>query len=177
MGNVERTVTLNRVAKYPNSVDTPDFGGAINVPNGLDQWDARGIVKPPPRQKIWRKWTAPVATLTDTYANLVGGLCGTVNSLPYKGFAAGDLCLVRASGSIVDDDRASFYFGWGLEYSVTDEPWGSHLVSYKGFEHVWAYYVRELVGPAGGKIMGVDPSLVYVDQVIPEGDHNLLGVP
>ena len=174
MGPIDRTFALARVAKFPTSAPDMDLG--INIPSGADFNQPQGVHLPAPTEKYWLRKTVSAASVTAAYVETVAALVGATNATTYGVYPAECLCLVRASGQQRDDDSWSLYFGFGYEPPVASYSIGGFSVNYQGFHYPWAYYFREISGPAGEKYLRLHATYVYIDRILPTGNYASLAI-
>jgi hypothetical protein len=169
-GTQHITQSLQTVAKHakPGKIP-PDLKGAIGFNN--DSVEGTDITVPVFR--FSETYSIPVALVTHGYKITLFQLTGRVNNAPFKGFAAGEVLFLGASGSRRGLDA------WEITYQFAASPNAVNLqvgdiqnISKKGWEYLWVRYgdVEDQ------KVLVKQPESVYVEQVYPYGDFSLLGI-
>jgi len=119
------------------------------------------------------------ATVDDAYKLVVFGLTGKVNVAAFKGFAAGEVLFLGASGSQrgTEDWEITFQFAaspnaTGLTIGdITNPPDG---ISKKGWEYMWVEYKDVIDETAERKVK--QPVQVNIEQVYESGDFSGLEI-
>lgn len=149
----------------------PDYQGAIGVSGD----SVEGCEITVPALQLSLTYRIPSAQMTFGYLQLLYQLTGTTNAFPWKGFAAGELLFLGASGQQrgVDDPDLTFKFSGAA--NKIDIEIGDIVVPFKrGWEYVWIRYDDAVDGTA--KKLVQRPSAVYVERVYDEVDFSLLGI-
>ena len=166
-GTTHITQSLATVARYP--ADAPDCKGAIGVAG--DNVEGTDI-------------TIPVYNFTETHyidANLVTGaykatlfsLTGKVNNAAFRGFAAGEVLFLGASGSVRRKEDWAITFRFAASPNVTGLQVGDITgIDKKGWEYLWVLYADA----ADQQTRIKRPRAVYVEKVYEEGDFSGLGI-
>lgn len=172
--SVHITQSLETVGEYALPTETaPPQNGAIGVTDdGVQGVDVKG-----PIYTFSERHYLPVATVTAAYKALLFALAATTNDDAFKGFAAGEVLFLGASGSIRDSDS------WEIGYSFAARPNLSGVtmgditgIAKKGHEYLWAVY-QDAVAAGGAKEFVVKkPIQVYVERVFEVGDFSGLGI-
>ena len=92
-GTMHRNQSLKTVSKVPN--DAPDFNGAIEVDN---EGNVNGVDVTMPVLNFTETHTMAGSRVTTSYKKSVAALTGTVNRSSFRGFAAGEVHFLGASG-------------------------------------------------------------------------------
>ena len=92
-GTMHRNQSLKTVSKVPN--DAPDFNGAIEVDN---EGNVNGVDVTMPVLNFTETHTMAGSRVTTSYKKSVAALTGTVNRSSFRGFAAGEVLFLGASG-------------------------------------------------------------------------------
>lgn len=149
----------------------PNFKGAIGVRD--DTVEGVDIVVPSLQYTI----TAykPASFVTESYIATLASLTGSVNNAPYKGFAAGELLFLGASGSKRSNED------WEISYKFSAMPNRANFMVgdinvelKRGWEYMWVLYKSE-INNEDKKIIQT-PQAVYVEQVYPVANFGLLGI-
>lgn len=169
-GSERRTHSLETVNSYPSGA--PDFKGAIGVtPNGVE-----GVDVVVPQYTFSEVHFIDDASVTTGYKSTIANLTGKVNNATFKGFAAGEVLFLGASGAkraSGDDWEITFRFAaqgnqTGLEVGdITG-------IAKKGWEYLWTRF--EDTEDTTNKALVKTPQAVYIEQVYPEGDFSGLGI-
>ena len=172
-GTQHITQSLSNVGRYGQSGDTaPDFKGAINVTH--DSVEGCDIIVP-----VYN-WSEthykPDSAVTLAYRGTLFGLTGKVNNAAFKGFAAGEVLFLGASGSKrgASDWEISYRFASSPNRaSITDIPTIT-IPSKKGWEYLWIRYHDVL--DTAAKMLVKRPCAAYVEKVYEEGSFSGLGI-
>ena len=112
--------------------------------------------------------------VTATYKSKLFGLTGKVNNAGFKGFGAGEVLFMGASGQkrCAADWEITFHFQASPNCTAAG---ASALtigtitaIEKKGWEYLWVRYKQVPVG--GLKLMGQQPVAVYIEKVYDEGN-------
>lgn len=113
--------------------------------------------------------------VTAAYKATLFYLTGTVNNGPFRGFAAGEVSFLGASGSKRGQDD------WEISYRFAASPNVLGLVvgditgiAKRGWEYLWVRY--QDVEDTAAKVLVKRPVAVYVEQVYPYGNFAGLGI-
>jgi hypothetical protein len=169
-GTQHVTQSLQTVAKHtkPGKV-APDLKGAVGFNN--DSVEGTDITVPVFR--FSEAYSIPVALVTHGYKLTVFSLTGKVNNAPFKGFAAGEVLFLGASGSRRGLEK------WEITYQFAASPNAVNLqvgdiqnINKKGWEYLWVRYgdVEDQ------KVLVKQPESVYIERVYEPGNFALLGI-
>jgi len=121
--------------------------------------------------------TVAVSTVSGSWVRSLAAVMGHVNSVSLTGgaYAAGEICLVTAVGSLTSKRAFTLDFGWHWKQNVVDEVRdGVTGVDYNGHDYVWdqrqSVIDRDLVA-----ILPVTTA-VYVHRVREYSDLSLTGL-
>ena len=161
--------------KAPTGQTAPDFKGAIGVTDS----DVQGVDVISPVYNFAETHYLPDSQVTQQYKVTLFGLTGKVNDAAFKGFAAGEVLFLGASGSKraapggVDD--------WEITFKFAVSPNATNLVvgdiaqiSKKGWEYLWVRYADGTDDNA--KALVKRPLAAYVEKVYDAGDFSQLGI-
>jgi hypothetical protein len=159
--------TIDRIA-LPGE-DPPDFKGAIGVSN--DSVEGTDITIPV--YNFTETHYIPIARITQAYKKKLFELTGTVNDADFKGFEAGEVLFMGASGSQRGKDD------WEITYRFAVSPNANNLVvgdmngiAKKGWEYLWVRYADA----EDENVLVKQPVAVYIERVYDEGDFSELGI-
>lgn len=169
-GTQHITQSKQTVAKYP--ADTaPDFKGAVGVTND----SVEGVDITVPVYQFSETHYLPDETVTSAYRMTLFQLTGRVNAGVFKGFSAGEVLFLGASGS------RRGYGDWEITYRFAASPNVSNLtigditgIDKKGWEYLWVRYADSEDTVA--KALVKKPLAVYIERVYDNGDMSLLGI-
>jgi hypothetical protein len=156
--------------------------GAINV----DDNGVNGVDIVVPAFQFQESYDVPLSVLTDAYIRKLGELTGTVNKEPFRGFKAGEVLFVGASGSHEWDEQrgngpGAITFKFVASPSAGD---GKTLLPLKvgdinniakgGHEYLWVRYAT--VADTAKSQITRQPIAVYVNRVYQDGDFSQLKI-
>ena len=172
-GTMHRNQSLKTVSKVPN--DAPDFNGAIEVDN---EGNVNGVDVTMPVLNFTETHTMNGSRVTTSYKKTVAALTGTVNSSGFRGFSAGEVLFLGASGTKRSKKPNA---PWEITFRFAVSPNQSSLqvgklkVSNKrGWDYLWVRYADKVAENKKNVIK--EPVAAYVEQVYPEGDFGNLGL-
>ena len=166
------THSKSTVGSYAPADETaPDYDGAI----GATKDNVEGVDITVPVYRFSETHIKGDSDVTNAYKGKLFSLTGKTNSGAFKGFAAGEVLFLGASGSrrTKGDWEISFEFAaspnkTGLSVgSITD-------IAKKGWEYLWIRYEDEVDATANALVKR--PVAVYVEQVYDEGDFGDLAI-
>ena len=172
-GTMHRNQSLKTVSKVPN--DAPDFNGAIEVDN---EGNVNGVDVTMPVLNFTETHTMNGSRVTTSYKKTVAALTGTVNSSGFRGFSAGEVLFLGASGTKRSKKPNA---PWEITFRFAVSPNQSSLqvgklkVSNKrGWDYLWVRYADKVAENRKNVIK--EPVAAYVEQVYPDGDFGNLGL-
>ena len=172
-GTMHRNQSLKTVSKIPN--DAPDFNGAIEVDN---EGNVNGVDVTMPVLNFTETHTMNGSRVTTSYKKTVAALTGTVNSSGFRGFSAGEVLFLGASGTKRSKKPNA---PWEITFRFAVSPNQSSLqvgklkVSNKrGWDYLWVRYADKVAENRKNVIK--EPVAAYVEQVYPTGDFGNLGL-
>lgn len=171
-----QTISVTAASGY--SANNLDFDGAINVVVDSDgAKKVEGVDLPAPSEVFQLLYHAPNAVVDAAYQGLVQSLCGRVNSTTFRGYAAGQIMLVRVNGSRRGSSDWTLDFGFGYIPNDTNIPVGANItVSAKdGFDLLWPFY--DLVSDGDAKDLLPRPVGALVERVYYRADLSALSLP
>ena len=165
--------SLKTDGKYPN--DAPDFAGAIEVDN---EGNVNGVDVTMPVLNFTETHTLSGSRVSTSYKKTLASLTGTVNRSGFRGFSAGEVLFLGASGTKRSKKTSA---PWEITYRFAVSPnragfkVGDIQVTRKyGWDYLWVRYADKVA--EGGKNVVKKPVGVYVEMVYPEGDFGNLGI-
>ena len=172
-GTMHRNQSLKTVSKVPN--DAPDFNGAIEVDN---EGNVNGVDVTMPVLNFTETHTMNGSRVTTSYKKTVAALTGTVHSSSFRGFSAGEVLFLGASGTKRSKKPNA---PWEITFRFAVSPNQSSLQvgklkvsNKKGWDYLWVRYADKV---AENRKNGIkEPVAAYVEQVYPTGDFGNLGL-
>ena len=172
-GTMHRNQSLKTVSKVPN--DAPDFNGAIEVDN---EGNVNGVDVTMPVLNFTETHTMNGSRVTTSYKKTVAALPGTVNSSGLRGFSAGGVLFLGASGTKRSKKPNA---PWEITFRFAVSPNQSSLQvgklkvpNKKGWDYLWVRYADKVAENRKNVIK--EPVAAYVEQVYPTGDFGNLGL-
>lgn len=172
-GTMHRNQSLKTVSKVPN--DAPDFNGAIEVDN---EGNVNGVDVTMPVLNFTETHVMKGSRVSTSYKKSVAALTGTVNRSGFRGFSAGEVLFLGASGTKRSKRPNA---PWEITFRFAVSPNQSSLqvgklkVSNKrGWDYLWVRYADKVAENKKNVIK--EPVAAYVEQVYPEGDFGNLGL-
>jgi len=156
------------------SGDSPDNKGAI----GFDGKKVEGCEITVPVYKFTETHFKGATYVTDAYKVAVMLLTGKVNASAFKGFAAGEVLFLGASGArrgrhSTDMWELTFHFAVS-ENEASFTLAGISLGAKKGWEYAWVLYEDGVDSSAMSRVRV--PKAAYIEQVYKTGDFGTLGI-
>ena len=165
--------SLKTDGRYPNNA--PDFAGAIEVDN---EGNVNGVDVTMPVLNFTETHTLSGSRVSTSYKKTLASLTGTVNRSGFRGFSAGEVLFLGASGTKRSKKSSA---PWEITYRFAVSPnragfkVGDIQVTRKyGWDYLWVRYPDKVA--EGGKNVVKKPVGVYVEMVYPEGDFGNLGI-
>ena len=165
--------SLKTDGRYPNNA--PDFAGAIEVDN---EGNVNGVDVTMPVLNFTETHTLSGSRVSTSYKKTLASLTGTVNRSGFRGFSAGEVLFLGASGTKRSKKSSA---PWEITYRFAVSPnragfkVGDIQVTRKyGWDYLWVRYADKVA--EGGKNVVKKPVGVYVEMVYPEGDFGNLGI-
>ncbi len=163
--------TLGRYAA--NGQAAPDFKGLIGV---TDQGVVEGVDLPVAESTFSETHYFPSALLTSSFIAFLSRAYGRVNSAPFRGFAAGEVQFIGASGSYRQGDEAvELSFRFAVSENESNIFVGNiGPIDKPGWAYLWVHYEDKIDETA--KKLVKRPLAVYVEQVFQEMNFGMLGI-
>lgn len=161
-----------------HALSTTKYGGAnepdINNAIDFDGETIKGTDIQSPVYNFSETHIVPAATVTSAYKLALFRATGKTNNASYKGFDAGEVLFLGASGSKRGDDAWEINYRHSAQENKTGLSIGGIAgISKKGWEFLWVKWSSELV-PATGRVKP-KAAAVYVQKVYEDHDFaNLL---
>ncbi len=164
------TQSLETMVSYPD--DAPDYGGAI----GYDGENVNGVDVVQPVMNFSETHYFKPSRVTTSFKRTIARLTGTVNSDSFRGYSAGEVLFLGASGTRRGTSSKSL---WEITYrfsvSLTKENFdvGDLTISRKsGWDYLWVRYSDK---PEDGEVLK-KPSATYVEKVYERESFGSLGL-
>jgi hypothetical protein len=165
---------------HTGSPAAPNMRGAI----GVDGDSVQGVDIVVPQLTWTETYDVPAIFVTSAYIKNVSSLTGTVNDATFRGFAAGEVLFLGASGSQQwDSDKGDG--PWSLSYKFVASANQGNGKTYPaikigditgiekdGHDYLWVRY-EDLVE---NQTLLKKPKFVYVDKVYRRASFNQLGI-
>lgn len=172
-GTMHLNQSIKTDGRYPNGA--PDFGGAIEVDN---EGNVNGVDVTMPVLNFTETHVMAGSRVSTSYKKTIAALTGTVNRSSFRGFSAGEVLFLGASGTKRSKKSSA---PWEITFRFAVSPnksgfkVGDIQVSRKyGWDYLWVRYTDKVA--EGGKNVVKKPVAAYVEQVYPEGDFGNLGL-
>ena len=147
----------------------PDMGGAI----GYDGEHIQGVDITVPVYNFTETHYLPVATVTTGYKTTLADLTGTVNDGAFRGFPAGEVLFLGASGSRRNEEKWAITFRFARQKNVTGLTVGTIVAIDKlGWQYLWVRYKDDVKDDRKVRI----PAFVYVEDVYESASFGGLGI-
>lgn len=171
-GTQHITQSLATVGRYaPPGKTAPDFQGAIGVTHD----NVEGVDITVPVYNFSETHYIASGLVTPGYKATLFYLTGRVNNAPFRGFAAGEVLFLGASGSKRGQEDWEISFKFAASPNMTGLTIGDITgIAKKGWEYLWVRYAD--AEDAAAKVLVKRPAAVYVEKVYPDGDFSLLGI-
>jgi hypothetical protein len=171
-GTQHITQSLHTVQAYvPAGETAPDFQGAI----GVTADSVEGVDITAPVYEFAETHYLPDSIVTAAYRYTLFQLTGKANSAVFKGFAQGEVLFLGATGAKRGSGDWEVTFRFAASPNVTNLTIGTITgIDKKGWEYLWVRYVDTDDDTAMALVKR--PVAVYIEQVYPYGDLNLLGI-
>jgi hypothetical protein len=172
-GTQHITQAKQHVATYTRGGATaPDLEGAI----GYDGQDVQGVDITVPVYNFSETHYLAAESVTDAYKAALFALTGKVNNATFRGFAAGEVLFLGASGTQRQGDNAwEITFRFAASPNVTNLTiGGSSGIAKKGWEYLWVQY--EDHADTGAKAILKRPRFVFVERVYDEAGFSAMGI-
>lgn len=121
-------------------------------------------------------WFAPAA-VTTTYKTNISSVVGTVNDDTFRGFAAGEVLFLGASGTKQGNGYWQITFKFARERNVTGLTIGAITgIAKTGWQYLWVRYEDDVDGTGANKSLVKKAKAVYVETVYMSWDFDYLAI-
>jgi len=169
-GQQHITQSLSTVGRYGPGASTK-LGGAINY----DGQNVNGVDIVVPVYAFSETHYFTDAQVTPAYKATLFNLTGTVNNASWRGFSAGEVLFLGASGSKRGNDLWELQFRFSASPNKSDIQVGEITgIAKKGWEYLWVLYAEDVDDTA--KSIVKKPIGVHVERVYPTSDFTALGL-
>lgn len=172
-GTQRITQALEHIADYAHPGKTaPSFYGTIGVTDD----EVEGCEIDRPVYTFSETHYKAAEFVDDDYkAALFAVACKPVNDAGFRGFAAGEVRFLGASGSQRGDDTWEITYRFAASPNVEDLNIGGITgVAKKGWEYLWVRFAPKV--DVGAKVLIKWPVSVHVERVYGESDFSTLGI-
>ena len=172
IATTDREADPNYPPGSPNAlIAAPDVKGGIGL-NASGAFDGIDIVIP---QFSWQEtYSFAPSAINFAFAMTLTALTGTTNASSFRGFAAGEVLFMGASGGIAkNDNEADVQFSFAASPNVYGITIGDcPAVDKTGWQYIWCRYMEDPVALTKYK----KPVGVYVNTVYKSSNFGLLGI-
>ena len=160
----------------------PDFKGAINVT--ADSVEGCDVIAGALRESVTKQFD--VADVDEAFKAMLATMTGTVNMYPFRGFAAGEVLFLGATGQ----KRGTGNEPWEITFNFAITPNATNVVvpedadptddltinigDIEGWDFLWFRF--SLVEDTTGQAMTQRPTHAYVERVYRRTNFALLGI-
>ena len=158
--------------RYAKAGETaPDFKGAI----GVTKDNVEGVDIQVPEFHFGETHYLPVAAVDAAYKLLLYTITGCTNNAPWRGYAAGEVLFLGASGSQRSEDDWEISYKFAASPNITGLTIGEITdIAKGGWQYLWTRY--EDAEDTAAKCLVKKPKAVYVETVYRSADFSLLGI-
>ena len=164
------TQSLETMGSYPD--DAPDYGGAI----GYDGENVNGVDVVQPVMNFSETHYFKQSRVTTTFKRTIARLTGTVNSDSFRGYEAGEILFLGASGTLRGKSKSAL---WEINYRFSVSPTKENfdvgdigITRKSGWDYLWVRYSDK---PEDGEVLK-KPSAAYVEKVYERETFASLGL-
>jgi len=170
-GTQHITQSKQNISRTAASGSAPDFKGAIGVTsNGVEGVD----ITVPVYAFTYTYYLEP-ERVTQGFRAQIFNLTGKVNSGSFRGFAAGEVLFLGATGSVRRGEKWEITFRFAASQNRTNINVGGITVpSKKGWEYLWVRYAEQ--EDENAKTLVQQPIAAYVERVYDEADFSPLEI-
>lgn len=166
------TQSLETKGNYaPEGKTAPDFQGAIGVTDDA----VEGVDITVPIFNFSETHFLPSAAVTQAYVLALYALTGRINQGAFRGFAAGEVLFLGASGSKRGEDDWEISFRFAASLNVEDLVVGDiEGINKGGWDYLWCRY--QPAADEEAKMLVQRPTSAHVERVYAWGNFALLGI-
>ena len=169
--HVQTSIATLSATPAPGVPAAPDFQNAIGVTDS----GVEGIDITAPAYTFSESHIIDAAAVTAAYKATLFSLTGAWNNAAFKGFDAGEVMFMGASGNLRDYQTWEINFKFSAQPNFVNLAVGPIVVPLKrGWDYLWVRF-REVEDAPSGHLARV-PIAAYVEQVAPSGNLSLLGI-
>ena len=172
-GSQHITQAIRTMGRYGPSASS-DLGGAI----GFDGQNVNGVDITVPVYQFSETHYFTPSFVTQAYKINLMATTGTVNTVPFRGFAAGEVLFLGASGTrkgVLTTDPWEIAFKFAAQKNQYALAVGNIVpIEKRGWDYLWVQYGAD-VDPSV-KVLIKKPIAVYVEQVYPDVNFAALGI-
>jgi len=173
-GTAHVTQSLSTIATHTNPTQwliAPDFGGAIGAT--ADGVEGTDIVVP--LYQFSETHYLPATFVTPAYKATLFFLTGKVSSAAFKGFSAGEVLFLGASGALRGGGDWEISYRFAASPNVTGLAVGPITgISKEGWDYLWVRYLD--AEDSAAKALVKVPAAAYIERVYARADLNDLGI-
>ncbi len=174
-GGTQRvTQALSTVASYVQSGTATNYKGAI----GWDGQQVQGVDLTIPVYRFGETHYKTNATINQAYKLTVQGLTGKTNNATFRGFAAGEVLFLGASGArrgTGSDDLWEITYQFAVSLTRSGFAVGDITVTTKaGWDYLWVAYKEDVDATTG--VRRQIPAQVNIERVYEQGNFSGLGI-
>ncbi|HBO45788.1 MAG TPA: hypothetical protein DD670_18065 [Planctomycetaceae bacterium] len=171
-GTQHITQSLQTLGRYaPVGVTAPDFQGAI----GATSESVEGVDVTVPVYNFSETHYIAAEMVSGAYKAALFALTGRVNAASFRGFAAGEVLFLGASGSKRGEEDWEITFRFAVSPGATGITVGPITgINKRGWDYLWVRYQDAEDAAAGALVKR--PVAAYVERVYYDGDFSGLGI-
>lgn len=169
-GTQHATTSLETIASHaPPGRPVPNFKGAI----GVNADGVEGVDITVPVFRFSETYAIAASAVNRGYAMVLFQLTGRTNNAPFKGFAAGEVLFLGASGS----RRNSSYWEITFQFAASKNAVGLAVgdiagIDKKGWEYLWVRFADV----EDANVLVKQPESVHIERLYEPGNFASLGI-
>ena len=170
-GTTHITNSIATVKSYAASGTAPDFGKLI----GVTKDSVAGVDVTIPNYRFTESHQFDTSTITAAYKTTLFSLTGCVNNATFKGFDAGSVLFLGASGNQKGEEDWQITYQFACSPNATGLSVGSITgIAKRGWDYLWVMY--DDAEDTTAKRIVKSPVAAYVEQVYTYADFSGLGI-
>jgi len=170
-GTQHITQSLGTSRYAPDGQTPADFKGAI----GATADSVEGVDITVPQYSFSETHYLPMEVVTAGFKAALFALTGRVNAATFRGFAAGEVIFLGATGAKRGEEDWEITYRFAASPNVTDLTVGDITgIAKGGWQYMWVLYEDQ--DDTTAKKLVKRPVSVYVETVYYSGDFSLLGI-